>query len=275
MKEILKEIWRLLYPVLVYFVTAFAVELAVLLILAVKEGGSAGAGIRLGEEELIRLINRNSLLITAIANGILIPIFLLFMRWDERKRLTEGGVRYRIPKALQFALLMLLGMTAAVSVNALVSLSGLQYLSPKYQEVSEVIYSGSVAMEIVSAVILAPVLEELMFRGLIYKRLRGYCGAVWAILISAAFFGVFHGNLVQFVYAFVIGCMLAFVYEKYKTIAAPIAFHMGANFLSVLLTEFLPQRYMTVLNVLIAMFVTLVLTVVLLKYVSEYKVEEV
>lgn len=69
-------------------------------------------------------------------------------------------------------------------------------------------------MEIVSAVIAAPLLEELLFRGMIYKRLRDLCSAKTAILVSAAFFGIFHGNLVQFVYAFIIGIMLAFVYEK-------------------------------------------------------------
>ena len=272
MKKLMKEGWRLLYPVLVYFIAALAVEVGAIFVFGMKESRVSGAGIRV-EEDAAEWINRYSLLITSIVNGILIPIFLLFMRADERARLAEGGARYRMPKAFQAVILLLLGMSAAVSVNALVSLSGLQYLSPKYQEVSEIIYSGSVAMEILSAAILAPVLEELLFRGLIYKRLRGYCKAVWAIPVSAALFGIFHGNLVQFAYAFIIGCMLAYVYEKYKTILAPIAFHMGANFLSILLTEFLPQRYMTVRNVLIAMLVTLVLTVVLLKYVSRYKVE--
>lgn len=127
-------------------------------------------------------------------------------------------------------------------------------------------------MEIVSAVIAAPILEELLFRGMIYRRLRDFCNAKLAIIISAVFFGVFHGNLVQFVYAFIIGLMLAYVYEKMKTIWAPIVFHVGANLLSVLITELIPQSFLNVPVIISAMAVCLALTVFLLNYVYKYNV---
>ena len=45
-------------------------------------------------------------------------------------------------------------------------------------------------------------------------------------------------NLVQMIYGFILGMMLAYVYEKYGSLKAPVAAHMAMNLLSVLATEF-------------------------------------
>lgn len=275
MKNTIKEIWRLVYPVIIYFAAAFLVETGALMYYIITELKGIdlilSEGVVITQEELAGFINKYSLQITALTNTVLIPVFLILLRGDNKKRQRACGFKYAMPKIKDFVYIIILGMAAAVSVNIVVSLSGLVYLSPKYQEVTQIIYSGSIIMEIISAVIAAPVLEELFFRGMIYQRLRGYCNAVTAILISSAFFGLFHGNLVQFVYAFLIGCMLAFVYEKFKTIWAPVVFHVGANLLSVLITELLPESYMTVFTVFGAMLLCVILTFVLLNYVSRYQ----
>ena len=79
----------------------------------------------------------------------------------------------------------------------------------------------------------------------------------------------------QLVYAFIIGLMLAYVYEKFKTIWVPIVFHMGANLISILITELLPQSMYNAGVILGAMIVSVALTVVLLKYVNRYSAEAV
>ena len=205
-----------------------------------------------------------------MTNVVLIPIYILLLMGDEKKRRNSLGIRYTAPGIKRLGVVFVLGMSAAVSVNVIVSLSQIARFSPKYQQVSEVIYSGCLFMEIVSAVIAAPILEELFFRGMIYKRLRDMINVKAAVVISALFFGTFHGNLVQFVYAFIIGLMLAYVYEKFKTIWAPVIFHVGANLISVLITEFMPQSMNNAAVILGAMLISMVLTFVLLKYVYGY-----
>ncbi len=279
-KQTIKELWRLVYPVVIYFAAAFVVQYAAVMIIstaAVKNGTIITAG-KSAEEiqiELNALVSSYSLHLTALTNLVLIPIYMLFLRMDEKKRVSASGIRYVMPKAKDMALIFVLGMAAAVSVNVIVSLSQIARLSPKYQQVSQMIYSGSIFIEIVSAVIAAPVLEELFFRGMIYKRLRDIVNVKAAIIISALFFGAFHGNLVQLVYAFIIGLMLAYVYEKFKTIWVPIVFHMGANLISILITELLPQSMYNAGVILGAMVVSVALTVVLLKYVNRYSAEAV
>ena len=276
MKNALKDVWRLVYPILIYFAIAFVVQYGAMLLIvnyAVKNGTLIMTGdMNEYQNKLAVLINEYSLQITAATNVVLMPIFALLLKSDNKKRRQQQGFAYKFPDKKSIALIGVLGMSAAVSVNAIVSISGLAYFSPKYQQVSQIIYSGGIVMEIVSAVIAAPILEELLFRGMIYRRLRDFCSPKPAIIISAAFFGVFHGNLVQFVYAFIIGLMLAYVYEKMKTIWTPIVFHVGANLLSVLITELIPQSFLNVPVIISAMAVCLALTAFLLNYVYKYNV---
>ena len=274
-KRTLKDLWRLIYPVIIYFAVAFIVQFAAVRVIAsaaVANGTITAAGKSTAElqEELNSLINRYSLHLTALTNVVLIPIYILLLMGDEKKRRNSLGIRYTAPGIKRLGVVFVLGMSAAVSVNVIVSLSQIARFSPKYQQVSEVIYSGGLFMEIVSAVIAAPILEELFFRGMIYKRLRDMINVKAAVVISALFFGTFHGNLVQFVYAFIIGLMLAYVYEKFKTIWAPVIFHVGANLISVLITEFMPQSMNNAAVILGAMLISMVLTFVLLKYVYGY-----
>ena len=274
-KRTLKDLWRLIYPVIIYFAVAFIVQFAAVRVIAsaaVANGTITAAGKSTAElqEELNSLINRYSLHLTALTNVVLIPIYILLLMGDEKKRRNSLGIRYTAPGIKRLGVVFVLGMSAAVSVNVIVSLSQIARFSPKYQQVSEVIYSGGLFMEIVSAVIAAPILEELFFRGMIYKRLRDMINVKAAVVISALFFGAVQGTLVQVVYAFIIGLMLAYVYEKFKTIWAPVIFHVGANLISVLITEFMPQSMNNAAVILGAMLISMVLTFVLLKYVYGY-----
>ena len=274
-KRTLKDLWRLIYPVIIYFAVAFIVQFTAVRVIAsaaVANGTITAAGKSTAElqEELNSLINRYGLHLTALTNVVLIPIYILLLMGDEKKRRNSLGIRYTTPGIKRLGVVFVLGMSAAVSVNVIVSLSQIARFSPKYQQVSEVIYSGGLFMEIVSAVIAAPILEELFFRGMIYKRLQDMINVKAAVIVSALFFGAFHGNLVQFVYAFIIGLMLAYVYEKFKTIWAPVIFHIGANLISVLITEFMPQSMNDAAVILGAMLISMVLTFVLLKYVYGY-----
>lgn len=79
-------------------------------------------------------------------------------------------------------------------------------------------------------VIMAPIMEEFMFRKLIVDHTVQYSKAV-AILLSGLMFGLFHANLNQFIYAFVIGCYFAFVYVKTGDIKITISMHMIFNFM--------------------------------------------
>ncbi len=77
------------------------------------------------------------------------------------------------------------------------------------------------------ASILAPIWEELLFRGCILRGLRPF-GKQFAVLGSALLFGLFHGNLLQAPYALVVGLLLGYVTVEYSLVWS-IALHMFNN----------------------------------------------
>lgn len=77
------------------------------------------------------------------------------------------------------------------------------------------------------ASIVAPITEELIFRGYIQGTLSRF-GKKFSILCSALLFGIFHGNLVQTPYAFLAGLLLGYVAAEYH-IGWSIAIHMFNN----------------------------------------------
>lgn len=79
------------------------------------------------------------------------------------------------------------------------------------------------------ASLLAPVSEELLFRGLIQRSLMPY-GKKFAIFCSAFTFGLFHGNLIQTPFAFAVGLILGYVASEYS-IGWAMVLHMINNLL--------------------------------------------
>lgn len=89
---------------------------------------------------------------------------------------------------------------------------------------------------IVLAVIMAPLFEEIIFRGIIQKGLINNGMKAWqAILISSLSFGLVHANPWQFVGAVLLGSVLGLVYYKTKSLLLPILLHAFNNLISSIL----------------------------------------
>lgn len=104
----------------------------------------------------------------------------------------------------------------------------------KQSEVENVMLNltGSISLwaNFLIVVIAAPIMEELLFRKYIIDRTARYGEGV-AIVLSALMFGLFHGNLNQFAYAFIIGMLFGFIYVKTRNIKYSIILHMIVNFI--------------------------------------------
>jgi len=90
--------------------------------------------------------------------------------------------------------------------------------------------------------ILGPIAEELLFRGLILRLLR-HCGKQGAIVFSALLFGLFHGNVVQIPFAFLVGLVLGYTAAEYSIVWAMVLHIINNLVLSDLmgrLSEILP-----------------------------------
>lgn len=95
--------------------------------------------------------------------------------------------------------------------------------------------------------VISPVAEELLFRWLLYGRIRYVLGAKFAILLTAVFFGFYHGNLLQGIYAFLMGLALALIFYRSEDFVLPVLFHMSAN-AAVYLAAAVPKNIGSILS---------------------------
>ena len=229
-----RRVWRLLYPGLVYYGICFFVQTLVTLYISFQTiAGYDSASLSSQMNEIF-----NEILNRTLSVALELQVIGAALTMDRKRDRIAGREHcYTKVSAPLFVLIAVLGAVTCLAGNNLIMVSGLYSVSSAYDEVSEVLYGGKLVLEFVGLGLLIPIVEELIFRGLIYRRLREYTSLGTGAVLSALIFGIYHGNLVQGVYAFLLGLLFVYVYERYHTMTAPILFHMAANLLSVLGSE--------------------------------------
>ena len=93
------------------------------------------------------------------------------------------------------------------------ALAGLTRISERYQEVADRQYGVALGIGILIYGLVSPLAEEVVFRGLIYNRMRRYFGKALSVIVCGVMFGIYHGNLVQGIYGAVLGIAITYSYE--------------------------------------------------------------
>ena len=230
------QIWRLIYPFLIHYGATLLATIALYLVYLIQAGGlqeTASAG--------QRLIN-STLYVTLIGDLTAAMILYLFYRKDQMHRKEgfsgTGKAFVWAPPVIWFSVIIL-AIATGQFLNDLINGLHLNDLFTGYSEVSEQAFSGQpVGLMILVVRIIGPICEELMFRGIVFHRLKDWVKPQAAIVISALLFGIYHGNVVQFFYATCMGVMLAIIYDKTGTLWISIVAHIAANLWSLFGSSF-------------------------------------
>lgn len=149
--------------------------------------------------------------------------------------LPEMPKESKIGKELGMAVLVVLG---TVLFSALYEAYGLMDFivrttgCPKYQEIVQMLFSKDLSMCVlvyVGAVIIAPIGEECCFRGFLYGGLRKYVGPITAAICASLVFAAVHMSLVAMLPLTVFALLQCWLYEKTKSLRAPIIAHALFN----------------------------------------------
>lgn len=180
----------------------------------------------------------NSLtIISAICNYILpFPILIYLMgkidsQTPEKNTLTVKRFITYIAVTLT---LMWAGNIIGLAITAFIS-----FITPfdVSNPVQSMINSSDIWLNLMLISIIGPIFEEIFFRKLLIDRTMKY-GAKASILVSALLFGLFHGNLNQFFYAFLIGGFFAYVYIRTGKIKYTILLHIIVNLMGSVVSLF-------------------------------------
>ncbi|MCI9271574.1 MAG: CPBP family intramembrane metalloprotease [Dorea sp.] len=191
-----------------------------------------------GIEKAAEVMLRYTTEIQGAVAFVTIPVMAFLYFKDRKQEKLIGVIPNRKAPAVKYIFVIILAGVVNIALNNLIMIGGLSDYSAEYEKTAEAFYSASLGMQILCLGILVPIAEELVFRGLMYRRMREDTGVVMSVIYSAAIFGLIHVNLVQIVYGTAMGVMLAYLCEKYGSLAAPIAAHITVNLVSILATYF-------------------------------------
>lgn len=232
------KVWEVLKPFLLYYVICNLTFLIIIFLYdAAAEYLSGGMREYLAEHVMTvtQLVNAISMVVAVLP---LVP--MLRRELESRKPSESRGLLLKTAHdtrqsgrighmALSVLSVVILAASSSVGLNILLSLTELVKASETYQAVERQQYSVVFGVGAVLFGLISPIAEEIVFRGLIFNRMRRYYPTFAAIVISGALFGVYHGNLVQGVYGGCMGILLAYTYEKMHSFFIPCLFHAVAN----------------------------------------------
>ena len=158
---------------------------------------------------LLDMAARYQVQMLAAAALLTIPVLALLYRRDRLQEQMQGLPVNKKAPAYQYIWTAILGAMVCIGGNVLIVMTNLAFV--------------------------IPVSEELLFRGLLFRRCRALMGFFPAALSISILFGFSHGNLVQFLYAMGLGMLLAYVCEKYGSLKAAILLHVTANLTSLIM----------------------------------------
>lgn len=175
-------------------------------------------------------------IVTLSALGTIILTGILFVR--DRKLEQKAGIPLpeRAPLS-KYWTVVIFGIAGCIAATCLMAMVQLAFYDERYQQTAQITYSAGFLMQIIGLGIVIPIAEELMFRGILYKRFRERQGFWYSALWSSLLFSLMHSNTTQMIYTFLLGILLSYLYEKFGSLRAPAVLHILLNTGSVVFTE--------------------------------------
>lgn len=194
-------------------------------------------------EAVSQFITKYAYEITTFAAFIALLFYIAIFIAREQSLLKRCELRK--VKITTVILIILCSISISAASSSFVAQYAYKFKS--YIDVAEGISIGSQSIiTMFCVVILMPIFEEILFRGLVFKelanslnnKLKWGLGATISVLIQALIFGTFHMNLLQGIYTFFLGIALALIYMWTKSLWAPILLHFSYNLLG---TSIMPK----------------------------------
>jgi uncharacterized protein len=185
---------------------------------------------------IIRHENFRALLNVTITDLLAFLFIIYFVVYEYRENLTSLGISFRnFFKNLFYGIAGYVSTVPILILSLLliIWLSALFKYEPPMQPVLEIFLEEKKAPIItyltIFAVVFGPVIEELFFRGFMYRAIKERWGFKAAIFSSSALFAFLHGNVIGFLPIMILGMLLAYLFEKTGTLVASCAVHILHN----------------------------------------------
>ena len=211
MKQIrTNRIVQIIYPLLVYFIVY-----------------------QLGVALLIDMIGDKFGKLTCLLIAGIVCIIPMFIIYQSVPKLIPEQLTNK--KQLFNYCLWVIGVVClGIALNVLLTQIGIAQVSDGFKRAENTLSDGNIIIKLLCNCLVIPILEELLLRGIITGQLYLWYGLIPSVLFSSIFFGILHNNIVQFIYALVVGIGLGVMYVKTKRLSLCIIAHCLINLIVII-----------------------------------------
>lgn len=236
-----------------YVALFLGMQIAVQNVFAFAAGYQSAAS---GQEVDFPQLLADSILLLTLISGLLTLAVVLAFYLIRRKKLSEALMLRPVPAP---ALLTGVSLSPALYLLVVTVLALLpETWTEGYMESASILNSNTL-VGVLAVAVVGPIVEEFIFRGLMMDRLSRVMPGWLAVVLSAAAFGVCHGQGVWIGYAFVLGLFFGFIDLRIGSVWPSILAHLAFNAIGQILS-FIPNREEELVSIIITV-VVLVVTV--------------
>ena len=218
----------------------------------------------------------NTAALTFMQYALYILVFGIWYYKTKKPSIKEGF--FGIIKPPVIIPLIISGFAAQVLVDSVLALIRplFENLFNDYDKlISNVTGASASWLMYLSVFLLAPVAEEVLFRGLILSYARKCIPIYWSVILQAFLFGLYHGNIIQGTYAFILGTLLGYIAVKTETLFAGICFHIVLNVSIIFVPAVLFDNDLRCIIAVAASCVILVLGITFMNLLLKHKTSKV
>lgn len=211
----------ILQPFLIYYVVYFVTS-AMLTYIVISVTQRAGGTVE-------TLFVEQEATVNAIIGGLAMMAGILPLLLDFRCEVGNGNRCNDKKRKERIPVTITLAFTSSITINILFIFFHLTKNSESYSRVAAHQYGVFFPIGLFLYGIVSPLAEEIVFRGILYNRMKKTFSTALSLVLSALLFGLYHGNTVQAAYGFLMGMLIAYTYEKCGGFLYAFLFHAAAN----------------------------------------------
>lgn len=222
--------------------------------------------------QFVDVFTYNTSTIGTIASFVAGTAGFLSIKAPDKSLLLYNPSAIFIKKPYFWLFTILTSISLTIVFNNLFSVIPWEIFGDKHVvQNNEVFYSLPFYYRIVAFVLIGPFAEEVLFRGIIFSGFRKLTPLWAAAGITSLFFGIYHGNLMQGIYAFCMGMVMCMVLNYGGSFFYPLLFHITANMISNLCAEFEPVNKAVYSALSIAVSGAYLVVAIIISYVFKDK----
>ncbi|MDO9592411.1 MAG: type II CAAX endopeptidase family protein, partial [Erysipelotrichaceae bacterium] len=182
-------------------------------------------------------------LLTSVILSALIFIGVIVYYYYRKRHIVRPPYRFYRMSGYQIAISLIIGVGCIFLSQLIILISqsmgilNVENLENYEQLILSMIGQSPTWLILLTVGIIAPIAEELLFRGLVFHMFNRHMNIKIALIVQGLLFGAFHMNLVQGLYASVLGIVLGITYLLTGTLWIPIIIHIVNNSVALLLPE--------------------------------------